>query len=99
MRGKSISPFQLWALEYMMSVKRWFVREVQDSVLKNFIYMTDPQRWRELYLVDEKAIEEEGVPMTDADIPDLERYLNEIEGKQMLNAGNIPVQGPEDGWQ
>ena len=99
MKGSSISSFQVWALEYMMSVKRWFVREVQDSVLKNFIYMTDPQRWRELFLTDGKQLEEEGVPMTDADIPSLERYLKQLEEKQTMNAGNIPAQGPEDGWQ
>ena len=84
-----------------MSLKRRFVQEVQDSALKGFLFMTDPKRWQEMYARPERNVEEDGVPMTDADLPDIEKFLQTLGDPRAISGGSLAVsaQGPEDGWQ
>lgn len=101
LKGRSISPYQAWALEYMLSVKRWFIREVQDSALQNLLFMLDPARWKTLFApelpapdVDDPELGE-SVPVSTEDIG---KWLEtQLAGEKQLSGAD--VQGPEDGWQ
>lgn len=74
--------------------------EVQRSALKDFLLLTDPVRWRELYAKPE-VTEEDGVPIDEQDIPDLLTAFDDIierDRVRTMNGGDVPEQGPEDGW-
>lgn len=100
LRGRSVTPYQRWALEYMLSLKRWFIAEVQQSALKDLLYLLDPKRWRELYLppvIDDGT--DQGVPQTPDDIDEIEKMLAEIDNgaRRTVVASQLPGAG-EDGW-
>lgn len=105
LKGPSLSPYQLWALQYMMSYKRWFIREVQDSALENLLLMFKPDRWKQLFGKELPDLEDpelgEAVPMTESDLLDIDAWLSDPKNQAALNGGAAPVvvQGPEDGWR
>jgi len=101
LQGRSISPVQRWALIYHMSYQRWFLGEVQESALKNLLFMLDPKRFRDLYVAPEVDLEEEGVPMDSSDIDEIDKYLRNIDEKKSVNAGDLPGEdSPQWGeWQ
>jgi len=96
LRGPSITPYQRWALEYMMSFKRWFLTDVQRSALKDLLFMLDPQRWKELFL-PRPEVEDDGVPITEDDLDDIGKLLDELDRGGTVVASQLPGAG-EDGW-
>lgn len=80
----------------MMSVKRWFVREVQSSALRELLLMLDPNRYAEMF-VPVEPVEEVG-ELTEDDFDRMEKFLAELDEKKALSGGEAVGSDLSDRW-
>jgi hypothetical protein len=91
LQGKSISPYQRWALTYMMSYKRWFLGEVQESALKNLLFLLSPDRFREVYLPPTYTEPGgDGEPVYEDEVDAITAWLDSREETKQFSGADAP---------
>lgn len=94
LQGKSLNSFQRWALKYHMSYKRWFLSEVEESVLKGLVFAFKPERFAEMFTKPEVESE----PISPDEFDSIERYLQEQDKIQHTMSGSDYEQLEDEGW-
>ena len=94
LQGRSLNPFQKWALRYHMSFKRWFLSEAEESLVKSLTFVFDPRRFTELFVESEP----ESAPMGPDEFESIERYLQMQEQMTHSASGSDVEDLEEKGW-
>jgi hypothetical protein len=94
LQGRSLNPFQKWALRYHMSVKRWFLSEIEESLVKSMAFVFNPQRFTELFVDSEPESE----PIGPDEFDSIERYLQTQGQVRHSASGGEITELEEEGW-
>lgn len=97
----SLNWWQKWALTYMMSWKRWEDEAKEESFIKHQLAVNDWDRYVQLFGSPDLMVGDDGeeeVPVGPDDFREIDAWLRKASQMRAVSAGDLPVQGPEDGW-
>lgn len=94
LQGRSLNPFQKWALRYHMSVKKWARAEAEEALLKSLAFVFDPKRFSELFIDPEP----ESMPIGPDEFESIEKYLQMQDKVDHSASGKDLEDLEEKGW-
>ena len=74
LRG-DVNKFQKWAVTYLIQREEEVRVDREELALRNHTYVTDPERWNQLFGKD-KNLDGDSEPMTEDDIDKIENFLS-----------------------
>lgn len=95
LQGASLSPFQWWAMSYMIGVSARERFDMMDAFIRRHTNVVHPERYMKVYAkpIADMVDEDEGVPYGPEEFEEIEKLLGSLDQKRVA-AGR----GDDEGW-